>query len=144
MMNQLIKTVERYEKLAKRAKLPKLNYNVSSVTDIYRQFDTDILKKVCTKRTENVIKFTRDITRHIDIGIPVAWSVMLGKIEESPPLPQIVGGHMRLIIGYNKTKNQLIYTDSWGSGHEYKDMGIKDALTITTGLYTIEPRSRRF
>ena len=71
--------------------------------------------------------------------MPVVWSVMLGLVQENPPLPQAFGGHMRLIIGYNQRERTILYTDSWGANHERKSMKLEDAILITTGLRTIAP-----
>ena len=46
---------------------------------------------------------------------------------------------MRLIIGYNQPKHEILYSDSWGAGHELKRMPIEDAWTMTTGALLIEP-----
>jgi hypothetical protein len=46
---------------------------------------------------------------------------------------------MRLIIGYNLKTSEVIFTDSWGAGHEQKRMAMDDAWTITNGLSSIEP-----
>ena len=70
----------------------------------------------------------------------------VGKAQEAPPLPgggQTRGGHMRMIIGYKLEKNlvtQILFTDSWGSGHELKRMGAYDAYDVTIGLYSMAPR----
>ena len=73
-----------------------------------------------------------------DKGTPLLWTVHLGIIEDKN-LPQSSGGHMRLIIGYNAKTNDILFTDSWGAGHELKRMSAVDAWTITTGLMKIEP-----
>ena len=83
-------------------------------------------------------KFQREIQRDIDQGIPLLWSVQLGIVSE-PGVPQNAGGHMRLIIGYNTKTNELIFSDSWGAGHEQKRMAMDDGWTITTGVAAIEP-----
>ena len=46
---------------------------------------------------------------------------------------------MRLIVGYNAKTEEILYSDSWGAGHELKRMKADDAWTITTGLMTVEP-----
>jgi hypothetical protein len=46
---------------------------------------------------------------------------------------------MRLIIGYNTAKNEIIYSDSWGPGHEQKRMSLEDAWVITSGLSSLQP-----
>jgi hypothetical protein len=48
---------------------------------------------------------------------------------------------MRLIIGYNPQTREILYSDSWGLGHEEKRMSLEDAYVITTGLIVVEPRS---
>lgn len=84
------------------------------------------------------------IQEYINQGIPLLWALELGIAAEEPPLQsagQISGGHMRMIIGYNQAKNQLIFTDSWGAGHEMKRMSQTAALPVTSGLYVVQPRS---
>jgi hypothetical protein len=46
---------------------------------------------------------------------------------------------MRLIIGYNKQKEEVLFSDSWGAGHELKRLPLADAWTMTTGAMSIEP-----
>ena len=36
---------------------------------------------------------------------------------------------------------QVLFTDSWGAGHELKRMSLAGAYTSTDGLYTLTPRS---
>jgi hypothetical protein len=97
-----------------------------------------VLKEVRTRNKSDVGKFQRSVESHINEGTPLMWTVMLGKVPEKG-IPQNAGGHMRLIIGYNNKTNEIIFTDSWGAGHEIKRMAIDDAWTITTGTMSIEP-----
>src|SRR5206468_3526056 len=99
----------------------------------------DLLKQTRLKRDSNMVQFKADITKYVNSGVPLVWAVMLGKIKE-PALPQQMGGHMRLIIGLNVRTSEIIYSDTWGAGHEQKRMSLADAWTMTLGLYTIEPR----
>lgn len=43
------------------------------------------------------------------------------------------------IIGYNTAKNEIIFSDSWGDGHEMKRMAAPDASAATMGLYLLQP-----
>ena len=86
-------------------------------------------------------KFKKDVREQIDKGIPLFWSVKLG-IASEPEIPQANGYHMRLIIGYNDKKGEIIYTDSWGAGHEFKKMRDDWAWTITKSLFYMKPLSR--
>jgi hypothetical protein len=96
------------------------------------------------KRKVSLKEFATIIREHADKGVPLLWALGLGKFPEDPPLTsgggQISGGHMRVMIGYNSAKNQIIFTDSWGAGHEVKRMAAADAYEATLGLYSMSPR----
>ncbi|MCP3968348.1 MAG: hypothetical protein GY750_02475 [Lentisphaerae bacterium] len=49
---------------------------------------------------------------------------------------------MRIINGYNDKKNQLIYSDSWGMGHELKRLNWEQAWSMSIAAYMITPRKR--
>lgn len=135
--------LDEYDKAAKRKKLPPVRRVVGGVIDttrIYASMDPGIFREVRLKRAAPVERFFRDTVEMIDRGIPLAWGVQLGLVEETPRLPQAVGGHMRLIIGYQPQTREIFYTDSWGRGHELKRMSLEDAYTITTWLMVVEPR----
>lgn len=85
-------------------------------------------------------KVMKMIKGSIDDGLPILWSLQLGKFPETPDLnPQTSGGHMRLIIGYNEEKGRIIFSDSWGAGHEFKTMDANHAYRATTGLFVLKP-----
>lgn len=83
-------------------------------------------------------RMERSIRECIDRAEPIIWCVHLGIVPEVG-IPQARGGHMRLIIGYNPTTSEIIYTDSWGPGHEFKRMKIANAWASTFGLYVMKP-----
>lgn len=95
------------------------------------------------KRRVSDKEFLSIIKENVEKGVPLLWGLILGQKPEDPPLPrggQISGGHMRMVIGYNLAKNQVIFTDSWGAGHELKRMAMPDAYDVTMGLYSMAPR----
>ena len=80
------------------------------------------------------------ITQHIDDGIPLLWAMELGLKPEDPAInQQASGGHMRIIIGYNRKEKKIIFTDSWGAGHEYKTMDAEDSMEVTRALFVLLP-----
>lgn len=83
-------------------------------------------------------RFVDDVIQNVNEGLPVAWALQLGMFPEKDN-PQASGGHMRLIIGYNKAKNQLIYSDSWGQGHEKKYMDMGNAFSMTDCILIMPP-----
>lgn len=85
-------------------------------------------------------KFLKEIHSYIDKGLPLLWALELGRYPEKPQLtPQTAGGHMRMIIGYNDKDQEIIFSDSWGAGHEAKKMGMSNAYKATHGLFVLKP-----
>ena len=138
--------VRDYNREAKRRKMPEIEIKPDFGTRIVRAdkiwgaFDPGVLRDARTKNASRVRYFGDQIRQKIDAGIPIIWSVWLGIVPETPALPQSSGGHMRLILGYDREGN-VLYSDSWGAGHERKKMRLEDALLITTGLRTLAPRA---
>ena len=83
-------------------------------------------------------RFQKQIRDNIDAGTPLLWALQVGVFPEKG-IPQQGGGHMRLVIGYNQKAGELIYTDSWGPGHEFKRMSTANAYTATMHLITLKP-----
>ncbi len=85
-------------------------------------------------------KFAKEIHHHVDQGIPLLWGLMLGLYPEEPSIAQQAGGgHMRMIIGYNDKTGQVLFSDSWGAGHELKRMTMDNAYKATMGLFAMFP-----
>ena len=111
---------------------------VIDVAALYGSMQPDLLREVRLKSKGDLGRFQRAVQTSVDKGEPLLWSVMLGLVPE-PGLPQASGGHMRLIIGYNTKTREIMYSDSWGAGHELKRMPAEDAWVITMGLTGVEP-----
>ncbi|MEM9281138.1 MAG: C39 family peptidase [Verrucomicrobiota bacterium] len=87
--------------------------------------------------------FHKMIRKSIDDGIPLLWGLELGRFPEEPSISmQTGGGHMRMIIGYNEQEGRVIFSDSWGAGHEFKTMAANDAYRATSGLFLLKPTVR--
>lgn len=95
------------------------------------------------------------IQENVNQGLPLLWAVALPPGEtglapggNSPPenpettrsVPMSMrAGHMRMIIGYNANTGGVIYTDSWGAGHERKVMTRAQAEEMTTAVFSMTP-----
>jgi hypothetical protein len=136
----ILDLVKDYNRAAKRADAPEIPDpgRILDVGAIYGAMKPDVLKEARLKDKASYGRFQRSVQAQIEQGVPLLWTVMLGIVPE-PGIPQIAGGHMRLIIGYNTKTQELLYSDSWGSGHELKRLPMADAYTISTGLATVEP-----
>jgi hypothetical protein len=144
----LADTLKDYNKEAKRAGKPEFDiwevFETGTIGDLYGKFDKDLLRKVRLDRRVDAEKFHRDIARTIDAGVPVVWSVLVGIVPE-PKLPGDgeVAGHMRMIVGYNAKTREILYSDTWGAGHEEKRMSMDDAWVINKGYFVVTPQNVR-
>ena len=109
----------------------KVYYAQMSNKDIYKD------ASIATRYYKN---YKEDIIEAIDEGIPLAWALMLGLYPEDGKTPQTGGGHMRTIIGYNKEKDSIIFTDTWGAGHEKKYMKFDDSFAASWVVWKISPK----
>jgi len=131
--------VRAYNRKARKAGKPRIVLGQRiDIGQVYSSMDLDLLREVRARQGADFKNFMRDVRSHVGRGLPLCWSVLVGRVKEKPPV-QGTGGHMRLIIGYNDKTSELLYSDSWGRGHESKRMALPDAWTITLGLYAIEP-----
>ncbi len=105
----------------------------------YFEFNPDIMREARC-RGGAFEKFRGMIVNATSRGVPLLWALSLGRYPETGhENPQGGGGHMRTIIGYNSKTDEVIFTDSWGAGHELKKMKGRDACAATNGLYLVEP-----
>ena len=136
-IQDMVKDYNRAAKHAHATEIPPLSHLID-VGAIYKNLDYAVLKEARTKNSSDLSRFQRAVQTNIDQGTPLLWCVQLG-LSPEPGIPQNAGGHMRLIIGYNSSSHEILFSDSWGAGHELKRMPAADAWTITTGLTTVEP-----
>ena len=138
---ELMRDMDKYNKVRKKHKLAKITpYN--GFLENYQQVKGDMKtykEYKCKKMKSKYKKFKKAIIKSIQQGIPLIWGVQLGLVQEGN-LPQSMGGHLRMIIGYNSKENEIIFSDTWGAGHELKKMDWDDAWCITTSYSNIYPR----
>jgi hypothetical protein len=140
----LRRLVEDYNRRARRARQPAIETGRAFVAqDVYGRMRPDLLREARLEHATDRRRFFEQIRENIERGVPLLWGVMLGIVPERPALPQAAGGHLRLIIGVNDARQEILYSDSWGRGHERKRMSADDAWAITTSLHTVVPRSVR-
>jgi hypothetical protein len=129
--------MRKYNSAAK--KLDKKVLDTDNFIFFYGGLDPDVLREVNGTGT-TYAKFMKEVKENIDAGVPVMWALQLGMFPENgQEALQSGGGHMRLIIGYNTAKDEIIFSDSWGAGHEKKRMAGPDASAATLGLYLLRP-----
>ncbi|MCM8530311.1 MAG: C39 family peptidase, partial [Lentisphaeraceae bacterium] len=81
-------------------------------------------------------KFLTFVKKSIDNGMPILWSVICGVATETN---RDTFAHLRIIHGYNESKNEIFFTDSWGKGHELKKLDMNLALLISTEFSMLVP-----
>lgn len=133
-----IKSYNRFAKKKGISPAPEEWYLITYLSQVYDALDPETYKDHKADRGNYFKSFNTQIQQNIDDGIPLFWGIRLGMYPE-PEIPQAKGGHMRLIIGYNRKEKTVIYSDSWGPGHESKSMPADQAFAITNGLFVIKP-----
>lgn len=146
----LVKEVANYNKAAKKLRKKEIAEDVYirregntvyySYRDVDAAMDPEVLRdmKVNGAQRSKFTRFMKDVHDQVNKGIPLFWGVTLGTYPE-PESPQSKGGHIRLIIGYNDKKKEILYTDTWGAGHELKRMPAEWAWTISHCLLYMKP-----
>ena len=137
MYSSLTKIDQRYNMRVRLLKIPD-GYGLG-----------DALKSKGELERAHKASFAKLIQENIDQGLPLLWCVQLavGETGVSPgagPAAPIINsgprvGHMRLITGYNPKTGGVIYTDSWGAGHERKVMTRSEAEAMTTAVFSMAP-----
>ena len=137
----ILKFIKKYNRYAKRADKKEINISkVRGYRQLFRMMDEETLVKTKIKYGKNGFKkFKLKVKATIDTGMPVLWVVMLGMVKE-PKRPQNMGGHMRLITGYNLKTDEIIYSDSWGKGHDFKKISWGKAWVMTQMAYVFIPK----
>ncbi len=145
--------VKNYNKAAKKLNFPQIEDSVYikrtgnvitySPCAARSAMKAEVLKdmKVNGPQRSKYMKFLSEVRKQISLGVPVLWSLELG-IYPEPGLMQSRGGHMRLIIGYNDKKKELLYSDSWGAGHELNRMPADWAFSVTRSAMYMKPTKR--
>lgn len=135
-----LKWIEDYNKAAKKAKGKEMRVgHMIDVAELYATADPELLKAAFAGGSDGD-RFRREVRESVDAGIPMLWTLQVGIFpEQGSERLQGTGGHMRLIIGYNQKSDEVIFSDSWGRGHELKRMKFADAIAATTGLFAILP-----
>lgn len=133
--------IETYNRAAKRAKTSEMRVgNVIDVDALYLAADPIVLREAFVRSGNAGERFRSDVRASVDAGIPLLWCLQVGIFpEQGSERLQGMGGHLRLIIGYNRKTDEVLFSDSWGRGHELKRIKLEDALAATTGLFAILP-----
>ena len=137
------RTLRNYNREARKARATELTAeSAESLNALFGAMDPQILRSSRAAREGDCNRFFADVRRHVDAGIPMSWALMVGLMPESG-LTNGVYGHMRIITGYNAKTREIVFSDSWGPGHEEKRIPLADAWAVTLGLYAIMPSDIR-
>ncbi len=140
---ELKSMVTEYNKLADDHDKPEIKLEGTVyLNTLFGSMDPELLKSARVDDRNGFRSFQRDIQKYVGEGVPLLWSVLVGLFPEEPPI-RGMGGHMRLIIGYNEKTGEILYSDTWGNGHELKRLPIDQAWTMTFGIFTAESRDAR-
>lgn len=146
--------LEQYNRLAKQRKKAPVdmmeyatmsgNTRMIDSMRIYEALDAEILRESRARQRQQLEAFRRNIIQYSSQGVPLFWACIVGKYAEQPDIGQQGAfGHIRLIIGFNQRSQEVLYSDTWGAGHELKRISLDDAWAMTFGLTVVKPRDVR-
>jgi hypothetical protein len=137
------RTIRAYNREAARSHAAPLRWE-PPVLDLARVFsaaDAGTLRTAAARQPGKA-RFSRAVAKTVESGHPLLWGVILGIVAEDGIPAATAGGHLRLIVGYNAARGEILYSDSWGAGHELKRMPLDDAWSMTISLHVIAPPER--
>lgn len=128
--------MKRYNAAARRAGVAEvpLGSKVLHVPTCLRLVDRSVFREVRLREGRAYGRFLSEVAAEVEAGRPLLWAVQL---ELSPKGEPSGGGHMRVIVGLNPMTKEIIYSDSWGAGHEAKRMSAEEAWVMTGGLIKV-------
>lgn len=139
-----------YNNFAKKQKRNRVNFNDFcfrkgrykrlDIKGLISNYEYDIFCDARNKNKRDTAKFDAIVKDTLSKGIPLAWCTFT--FDNTKPGQKVgrFGFHMRIINGFNPKTNQIIYTDSWGKGHEKKHISLAEARAITLMLLKITPK----
>ncbi|MDD3885467.1 MAG: hypothetical protein PHI35_01175 [Victivallaceae bacterium] len=136
-----------YNQIAKKEDKPQIkikNFTKRGSFNAQKLFASLDKKTFTAARARDKVgmeKFKNDISEYISRGIPLCWGVLILPDPTKPNSP--FGGHIRLINGINANTDKIVYTDSWGKGHDKKFMPLDEAWGMTTFLFVIQPSKNK-
>jgi hypothetical protein len=115
----------------------------ADVGPVYGRMDPRALRAATGADARGLEEFRRHIRESVEAGLPPIWSVYVGLYPERPALAAYQrGGHLRLVIGYNDRAAEVLYTDTWGPGHELKRLPLADAWAMSLALTRVAPAGK--
>ncbi len=143
--NEVVNLLRAYNRAAPARRKPEIEFGQSiDLGRVYSAMDPGVLRQARAHDTQGIARFRQQVTQYTVAGVPLVWGVMVGLYPEAPPL-RVRGafGHVRLIVGMNAKTDEILYSDTWGPGHECKRMPTSDAWAMTVSLHVLKPRDVR-
>lgn len=147
------KVTKKYNRLAKRQKRNTIEFDEFIVRNgnkkslevdrLFSEYEYDLFRDIMCDDQMKQESFIRYVKKYVKKGYPLAWATWVFKNEKAGQKIGGIGSHMRIINGINEEKKLIIYTDSYGAGHEKKEMSYEDAFAKTRYLVLITPISMR-
>ncbi len=103
--------------------------------DNFIHMKNSILTQIAVPDEEKYALFREVVIDAVNHGLPVGWGV----VRWAPLVKMKATGHRRMIVGYDLSKDQLIFSDSWGLKYERRTMCFRAGYAMTDMLEIIGP-----
>lgn len=144
------KFTSQYNNIAKKQKRLRVNFKeftsrrkksrTVNFPALISAFEYDIFSAAKCRNVKILQKFEKMVSESLTKGIPLVWITYVFKNTAPNTSIENISMHMRIINGFNRQQKKIIFTDSWGKGHEKKYMSLDDAWTHTLMLIQITPK----
>lgn len=122
--------IKKYNSLARRKNAAELDISKGAKNSFNGEIFTQLRSGDPWKK-----RFFTEVRRSVDHGIPLCWGTII--------FPQKKGGacsyHLRLIVGYSTEPEGVVFSDSWGKGHERNIENLDEAWGRTMFLFSLTP-----
>lgn len=142
---EVVRLLRDYNRAASAKGKPQIEFGRTiDLGEVYGVMDPGLLRQARARDSQGIARFRQQVAQYTTVGVPIVWGVMIGLYPETPPLHvRGAAGHVRLIVGLNPKTDEILYSDTWGSGHECKRMPMSDAWAMTVSLHVVKTRDVR-
>jgi hypothetical protein len=129
-----------YEAMAKEGRMRMKQQAQFDFRDAMREVDKGhpilVWRWFSRERDEFHRKFAADFVGNGALNLP---DPKRDKADSTSWPDDSTGGHASLITGYNKGRNEVLFTESWGEGNRHRRMRTEEMASTVYVLFTFEP-----
>lgn len=129
-----------YEAAAKEGRMRMKKQDSFDFREAVREVDKGhpilVWRYFSRERDEFHHKFAADFAKDASLKLP---DPKKDKVDRAAWPNESTGGHASLITGYNKERDEVLFTESWGEGNRHRRMRAEEMAATAYVLFYFEP-----